>query len=42
MRKSQLGRRLFLALAGGLLLRTAEILHVGKGATFGLGRIEIE
>jgi hypothetical protein len=23
------------------LLRTAEILHVGKGATFGLGRIEI-
>jgi hypothetical protein len=24
------------------LLRTAEILHVGKGATFGLGRIEIE
>jgi hypothetical protein len=24
------------------LLRTAEILHVGKGATFGLGRMEIE
>ncbi len=24
------------------LLRTALILHVGKGATFGLGRIEIE
>jgi len=23
------------------LLRTAEILHVGKGATFGLGKIEI-
>jgi CRISPR-associated endoribonuclease Cas6 len=23
------------------LLATAEILHVGKGATFGLGRIEI-
>jgi hypothetical protein len=25
----------------GPLLRTAEILHVGKGATFGLGRIEL-
>jgi CRISPR/Cas system endoribonuclease Cas6 (RAMP superfamily) len=24
------------------LLRTAEILHVGKGATFGLGRIAVE
>jgi hypothetical protein len=24
------------------LLRTAEVLHVGKGATFGLGRIEVE
>jgi hypothetical protein len=24
------------------LLRTAEILHVGKGATFGLGKIEVE
>ena len=23
------------------LLRTAEILHVGKGATFGLGRLQI-
>ena len=23
------------------LLRTAEILHLGKGATFGLGRMEI-
>jgi len=35
-----------LRLAGDLapfaaLLRTAEIVHVGKGATFGLGRIEI-
>jgi CRISPR/Cas system endoribonuclease Cas6 (RAMP superfamily) len=24
------------------LLRTAEILHVGKGTTFGLGRFQIE
>jgi len=24
------------------LLRVAEILHVGKGATFGLGKIEVE
>lgn len=24
------------------LLRTAEIIHVGKGATFGLGRVEVE
>ena len=24
------------------LLRTAEILHVGKGATFGLGKIKVE
>jgi len=24
------------------LLRAAEILHVGKGATFGLGRIAVE
>lgn len=24
------------------LLRTAEIVHIGKGATFGLGRVEIE
>lgn len=24
------------------LLRAAEILHVGKGATFGLGKIEVE
>jgi hypothetical protein len=24
------------------LLRTAEIVHVGKGATFGLGRLEVE
>jgi hypothetical protein len=36
-----------LELAGDLapfapLLRTAEILHVGKGATFGLGRIAVE
>jgi hypothetical protein len=36
-----------LALEGDLapfipLLRTAEILHVGKGATFGLGRIAVE
>jgi CRISPR/Cas system endoribonuclease Cas6 (RAMP superfamily) len=23
------------------LLRTAEIVHVGKGATFGLGKVEI-
>jgi CRISPR-associated endoribonuclease Cas6 len=25
-----------------ILLRTAEILHVGKGATFGLGRIALQ
>jgi hypothetical protein len=36
-----------LRLAGDLapfapLLRTAEILHVGKGTTFGLGRVEVE
>jgi hypothetical protein len=24
------------------LLRSAEVLHVGKGATFGLGRIAVE
>ena len=24
------------------LLRTAEIIHIGKGATFGLGRVEVE
>ena len=24
------------------LLRTAEIIHVGKGATFGLGKMEIQ
>jgi CRISPR/Cas system endoribonuclease Cas6 (RAMP superfamily) len=23
------------------LLRAAEILHVGKGATFGLGKVEV-
>ena len=23
------------------LLRTAEVLHVGKGATFGLGKLEL-
>ncbi len=26
----------------GPLLRTGEILHVGKGATFGLGRLAVE
>lgn len=25
----------------GLLLRTAEVLHVGKGATFGLGQVKV-
>jgi CRISPR/Cas system endoribonuclease Cas6 (RAMP superfamily) len=25
----------------GPLLRTAEVLHVGKGATLGLGRVEV-
>jgi hypothetical protein len=36
-----------MALAGDLapfapLLRAAEVLHVGKGATFGMGRVEVE
>jgi hypothetical protein len=25
-----------------LLLRTAEVFHLGKGATFGLGRVAVE
>jgi CRISPR/Cas system endoribonuclease Cas6 (RAMP superfamily) len=24
------------------LLRTAELVHVGKGATFGLGKVEVK